>query len=322
MGRRPALVVSLLACSLLSSTALAGAADKAPRRHSLILRQSGSSASFEKRAAGRFRLTVHGVPRRSSYVATHPLRVDHRVATGKVLRRMFKRGPRLGAVEAPGERGDSDAIAAMLSAPAYSAATGTLSYTVEPLRRAPGSGVTPAGLSVDETLPTELGETTVNVGSPHDGLSCFGELSIGKEEVALELLEAEWQILLGFSKWSTDSWALEPLPRTEEGQTPSSPYLNWQTNGGDDRGCHNAVEFEGKRNLPEEPSGVKMVAEMTYDWGNHAHTNCVVTPTAINPRVCEITTTKEGIFDTDLFARFYGGYWHSPKEIPFLRPNG
>ncbi|MFT3866508.1 MAG: hypothetical protein QM729_19785 [Solirubrobacterales bacterium] len=266
---------------------------------SIFFGTDGDRATLRRVGRGKkYRLTLHDVPRRSRYLDSHPLRTHARIDTGKALRTLFAGGRRVGAIEVPGAPRRHDSLAAMLSRPRYDEQAGTVTFAAEPLAQAPGDGVTPHGLQVDASLPTELGEANLYVGGPHDGQYCKG-VAVTDDEIP----QGDWFLDFTSTKWSTDSWAAEPAWWYEE--NGNEAWLGWQSDGEDGRGCSNSVTVDWTPELQpgETAPSATITMKMTYLIGNKATVSCGQSEPA-GYGTCSYSTHKGGAFDTDLTATF------------------
>ncbi len=308
-GRLTATSIAAIAACAAAATAAAAATGApalafAPKPSVRALAQD-RSAFFENRvthasltpsgSAGHYRLVLRGVPRTMPYYASHPLRVRGRVATGSALHELFAHGSRVAAIERHGAPSAHDALAVRLSRPRYSAASATIAYAATALPKlAAGSGLTAHGQGLDTTLPASLGPTSVYVGAAHDGQYCEGWVYGDAQTVA------DWNTISSYAKWPTDSWATTPSLVT----SGSDGYVNWQSDGEDGDGCHNSVTLSYADLYTNPPTPAPSITlSMTYKIGDKASVDCPASVPA-GWATCSYTTSKGGLFDTDLTTNF------------------
>ncbi|MDO8184097.1 hypothetical protein Q5424_18675 [Conexibacter sp. JD483] len=284
-----------------AATAATAAAKPAPKAlvadRLLLFSHDARGGTLRATGGGRYRLTLRGVTVRTRTFDRRPARGDRTVATGALVKALFAGGRSTrAAIELHGADRRRDALALRLAKPRWNARARTLSYDAQPLRQVPGSGVTPRGLAVDRALPAQFGSASLNLGSPHDGQYCSAEVMAG-DEAAPQL----WYQNVGYTKWSTDSWAQQP---TQSSNSGDDSYMSWQSDGEDGRGCGNSVTL-GYGSFPSPPSTTYTITmAMEYKIGNKENVTCTVSLTGPNMATCSVHTARHGLFDTDLYAYY------------------
>ena len=218
------------------------------------------------------RLTLHGVGRKVTWI-TNGGRSGVAPISFVQKRAFLRKAPATGVLHIAGQRGGQE-FTFKLSAPRYSAASGTASYRARRLTKNAVAVPRHFGAASLSVAPASPGSGLLGSGAPGSGTLRSGDNG------GNDCLYSIWNpspgndlTLLSSSKWDTDDWAPPPPATVHLNDTP--PLIG--TEGGFLRGCHNETVWQAGT----YQGAPTITIDVTWPWTQLPTSTC----TPSNPRL-------------------------------------